>query len=70
MILLTHWAYIYSSSLFKISLITQDLNKAYHHYAAHYTRFMFTYIKVGYDYITDFHRRSKISIGIQRLISV
>lgn len=54
MILLTHRVYIYSSSLFKISLITQDLNKTYDHYAAHYTRFMFTYIKVGYDYVTRF----------------
>jgi hypothetical protein len=32
----------------------QDPNKAYDHFAAHYTRFMFTYIKVGYDYNTRF----------------
>ena len=54
MTLLTHRVYIYSSSLFKISLIMQDLNKTYDHYAAHYTRFMFTYIKAGYDYVTRF----------------
>ena len=53
--LLLHWMQAHISFLFKISLVMQDPNKAYDHFAAYYTRLMSLHMSLGeYDSNTRF----------------